>query len=295
MSPQSDGSGLSGRSETNRLAGWAVVIPVKPATVGKSRLDVPGVDRVALARAIALDTIAAVLSASSVAEVIVVAADGTLRDELSGWPRSRGEEPSVIDRAPAAPDSGGSPSLRAGAPAAARTSTRTRDAEMPRTTDDTARVRPGFAGSPVLAVPAAGLPTRARIVVAAETAPAGLNAAIRTGLEAAGAARPRAVLLGDLPALRPADLDAALALARGTDRGFVPDAEGAGTTLLTARADIPLSPAFGRDSAARHRAAGHADLVVAETSTLRRDVDTAAQLHAALALGLGPRTSALLS
>ena len=39
--------------------GWAVIIPVKPTAVGKSRLELPTVDRVTLARAIALDTIAA--------------------------------------------------------------------------------------------------------------------------------------------------------------------------------------------------------------------------------------------
>lgn len=48
-------------------SGWAVVIPVKPGAVGKSRLRLADVDRVTLARAIALDTIAAAASCSEVA------------------------------------------------------------------------------------------------------------------------------------------------------------------------------------------------------------------------------------
>lgn len=59
-------------------AGWAVVIPVKPSVRGKSRLELDGVDRVALARAIALDTIAAVAVCESVARVVVVTDDGGL-------------------------------------------------------------------------------------------------------------------------------------------------------------------------------------------------------------------------
>ncbi|MEL5990906.1 2-phospho-L-lactate guanylyltransferase [Microbacterium phosphatis] len=120
----------------------------------------------------------------------------------------------------------------------------------------------------------------------------GLNGAIAAGLGAAGG--DRAVMLGDLPALHAADLDAALALASAHARSFVPDAEGSGTTLIAARAGETLEPAFGADSAARHAAAGHAPLDVAASSSLRRDVDTAEQLRAAAVLGLGPRTAALL-
>ena len=58
--------------------GWAVIIPVKPTSVGKSRLDLPAVDRVRLARAIALDTIAAAAACGSVAQVYVVTDDGAL-------------------------------------------------------------------------------------------------------------------------------------------------------------------------------------------------------------------------
>lgn len=122
----------------------------------------------------------------------------------------------------------------------------------------------------------------------------GLNPAIAAGLTAVEPARHRAALLGDLPALHPADVDAALELAATHDRAYVPDAEGTGTTLLAALPGVPLEPAFGGGSAARHAGAGFAALDIPATSTLRRDVDTADQLHSAVGLGLGPRTSALL-
>ncbi|WP_345752956.1 2-phospho-L-lactate guanylyltransferase [Microbacterium rhizophilus] len=123
---------------------------------------------------------------------------------------------------------------------------------------------------------------------------AGLNPAITAGLTAARPDRPRAALLGDLPALTAADLDAALDLAAAHERAFVPDAEGTGTTLITASAGAPIEPAFGAASAARHAASGFASLPIPAASTLRRDVDTADQLSVAAHLGLGPRTSALL-
>lgn len=123
---------------------------------------------------------------------------------------------------------------------------------------------------------------------------AGLNPAISAGLAAADERRPRAALLGDLPALHPDDLDAALERAGQHDRAHVPDAEGTGTTLIAARPGVPLEPAFGDGSAARHAESGFAPLDVPATSTLRRDVDTAEQLRAAAHLGLGRRTSILL-
>jgi 2-phospho-L-lactate guanylyltransferase len=58
-------------------ARWTVVVPVRPA--GKTRLALPRVDRAAIARAIALDTIEA---ASVVADVRIVSTDPTL--ELPG-------------------------------------------------------------------------------------------------------------------------------------------------------------------------------------------------------------------
>jgi 2-phospho-L-lactate guanylyltransferase len=54
---------------------WTVIIPVKPAAIGKSRLGLGPV----LARAIALDTVAAVVACSAVERVIVVTADAAFR------------------------------------------------------------------------------------------------------------------------------------------------------------------------------------------------------------------------
>jgi len=123
----------------------------------------------------------------------------------------------------------------------------------------------------------------------------GLNDALRHA--AAGTPGPVAALAADLPALRPADL--AAALGRAADRAgagrrcFVADAGGTGTTLLAAPAGPLLGPRFGAGSAAAHAASGAAALTGAWPS-LRRDVDTAADLRAATALGLGVRTAALL-
>ena len=101
-----------------------------------------------------------------------------------------------------------------------------------------------------------------------------------------------AALSSDLPALRPDELAAALGAAAVTPRAFVPDAQGTGTTLLTA-VDADLEPRFGPGSAEAHLAGG----AVALTGTwpgLIRDVDTEADLRVALRLGTGPRTVALI-
>jgi 2-phospho-L-lactate guanylyltransferase len=121
---------------------------------------------------------------------------------------------------------------------------------------------------------------------------AGLNAALEHG---AGAAVTDAVaaLSSDLPALRPAELGAALAAAAGAPRGFVPDAPGTGTTLLTA-VGTPLRPRFGSGSAQAHRDDGARELT-GEWPGLVRDVDTPADLRAALALGPAPRTARVLA
>ncbi|WP_439590984.1 2-phospho-L-lactate guanylyltransferase [Microbacterium sp.] len=195
-------------------ARWTVVVPVKPADRGKSRLQVPGVDRVSLARAIALDTIAA---AAQVADVVVVTDEGGLVMAAADVPGLR-------------------------------------------------------------FVP--------------EDEPEGLDAAVALGLR--GLTGRRAALLGDLPSLRPDDLAAALALAEAHDRAVVADAEGTGSTLVTAGPDVPWESSFGDGSFDRHVASGCVALRIPDASTLRRDVDTYDQLLAARALGLGPRTAALM-
>ena len=100
-------------------------------------------------------------------------------------------------------------------------------------------------------------------------------------------------LAADLPALRPAELSLALRAAARWEHAFVPDAAGSGTTLYTARPGARFSPRFGPRSAARHRAAGAAELSLPGLASLRRDVDQPPDLSAASDLGVGPRTAAV--
>ncbi|WP_018788125.1 2-phospho-L-lactate guanylyltransferase [Micromonospora sp. CNB394] len=122
----------------------------------------------------------------------------------------------------------------------------------------------------------------------------GLSAAV-----AHAAARfdgPVAVLSGDLPAARPAELAAALAAAAALDTAVLADAPGSGTTLLTARRGRWLRPAYGPDSHRRHVGAGMADLTGRlALPGLRRDVDTVADLREAARLGIGPASTGLLA
>jgi 2-phospho-L-lactate/phosphoenolpyruvate guanylyltransferase len=135
----------------------------------------------------------------------------------------------------------------------------------------------------------------AGVRVVPDTPQAGLNAALRHGAEVLGGdGRGGTVgaLQADLPALRPAELGAALDAAAGR-RAICADRQGTGTTLLLAARGGPLDPSFGPGSAAAHAASGAVVLDGAWPS-LRCDVDTAEDLAAAAALGLGPRSTALL-
>jgi 2-phospho-L-lactate guanylyltransferase len=100
-------------------------------------------------------------------------------------------------------------------------------------------------------------------------------------------------MVGDLPALRAADLLAVLHRAPTAGRGFVRDLDGSGTTLLTAAPGSPLAPLFGPDSAQRHLDSGARELDAA--ASLRCDVDSAADLHRCLQLGVGMLTSQLVA
>lgn len=124
----------------------------------------------------------------------------------------------------------------------------------------------------------------------------GLNPSIRLGIRTAeNDGRALAVMLGDLPALQPAELDGALAAASALPHAVVADHLGTGTTLLTALPGARLEPAFGVDSFARHLRAGHAALELGPDSTVRADVDTRADLERAERLGLGQHTSRALA
>ncbi|WP_448811584.1 2-phospho-L-lactate guanylyltransferase [Agromyces bauzanensis] len=199
---------------------WTVVIPVKAPATGKSRLlpAVTDAARAALARAFALDTIAAAQAARSVARVIVV-----------------GDDPDLAD------------------------------------------------GAEFLAEPGADGGAGER----------GLLPAIRHGIAHARAEAPVAVavLLGDLPALTPDELDAALDAAVRHPLAFVRDADGTGTTLATAAPGVAFDPQFGSGSAARHAAAGFAELAASDAPGLTRDVDTVDGLETVLHHGVGDHTA----
>jgi 2-phospho-L-lactate/phosphoenolpyruvate guanylyltransferase len=202
---------------------WTLVVPVKPAAVGKSRLAPFARDRRSeLARAMALDTVSAAVACDRVAEVLVVT-----RDRESG--EALAETGAIV-----IPDE----------------------------------------------------PER------------GLNAALGYGATAAWERRPGcriAAMLADLPALRPDELVAVLDAALAYPSSFVPDADEAGTTVYCATLPSAFDPRFGPASRTEHRRAGAVELALPNIATVRRDVDTEADLRAALRLGVGPRTQAALA
>jgi 2-phospho-L-lactate/phosphoenolpyruvate guanylyltransferase len=135
-------------------------------------------------------------------------------------------------------------------------------------------------------------------LVLPDAAAAGLNEALSFGAAQALARWPGrgvAALAADLPALQPAELAAALTAAAAAGRSFVPDAAGSGTTLYAAPPGTSFEPLFGRNSRARHRAAGLAELDLPGLRGLRQDVDTPAELRAAAEIGVGARTAAVLA
>lgn len=143
----------------------------------------------------------------------------------------------------------------------------------------------------------------ARVVVIGDRAGAGitlvqsrpgLNAALRDGAAYAGTRWPHdgvAALVGDLPAVRPEELSAALDAAADHPAAFVADRPGTGTTLLTARPGTTLDPRFGEGSAARHAAVA---TPLRAGPGLRHDVDTGDDLAAAALVGLGVHTMTVL-
>jgi 2-phospho-L-lactate/phosphoenolpyruvate guanylyltransferase len=134
-------------------------------------------------------------------------------------------------------------------------------------------------------------------VVLADVPGAGLNEALGYG---AGYARQRwpsrgvCAVAGDLPAMRPAELAAALRAATELGEAFVPDADGTGTALYAATPGSAFRPRFGPASRRRHLDGGAAEIASGNLTGLRRDVDTVDDLRAATAIGLGPRTRAEL-
>ena len=97
------------------------------------------------------------------------------------------------------------------------------------------------------------------------------------------------VLQGDLPALQPQELAQAIAAGRAHRRSFVADRQGSGTVALLAFG-AALNPAFGAESAQRHRRSGAVELTGAWPG-LRCDIDTPDDLQAARRLGVGATTA----
>lgn len=122
-----------------------------------------------------------------------------------------------------------------------------------------------------------------------------LDDALRRGLDvAASSGLGLAVVPGDLPCLRPDDVEAVLAAAAGVRGAFVPDLEGRGTTFVVHAASQPAITRYGAGSAARHRDLGLLALDDAPAQA-RQDVDTLDDLRAAAALGLGAESRAVIA
>jgi len=123
-----------------------------------------------------------------------------------------------------------------------------------------------------------------------------LNRAVQSGRQWATIHAPDApfvVVPGDLAALTTEVLDVTLDLLATAERAFVPDASGAGTTLLAAARPGLVAPAYGPHSAVRHTDTGCRPMPHVDHRA-RRDVDTATDLAEARRLGVGPHTTAAL-
>lgn len=93
----------------------------------------------------------------------------------------------------------------------------------------------------------------------------------------------------DLPSLHTPDLDQALLTSgEAASAAFVADQDGLGTTLYTASYEN-FAPRFGPGSRQAHLDAGARE-VQGDLASLRRDVDDAVGLAAAIELGLGAHT-----
>ncbi len=120
-----------------------------------------------------------------------------------------------------------------------------------------------------------------------------LNNAIAVTAAAIRAETPNiGVLQGDLPALRSVELGEAIAEARVHPRSFVGDRHRTGTSALFAFGS-ELDPLFGAESARRHFDSGAVELTGAWPG-LRCDIDTPDDLAAALELGVGAATRAVI-
>jgi 2-phospho-L-lactate guanylyltransferase len=117
-------------------------------------------------------------------------------------------------------------------------------------------------------------------VVADHTPPRGMNAAVLTGCDTAHAdgADAALVLTGDLPLIRPADIDTIVAHAP-RERGvvLVPSRDGTGTNAMLLSGPRVLAPQLGPGSLALHIAQAHereVPVMRCELPTVALDIDT---------------------
>ena len=118
----------------------------------------------------------------------------------------------------------------------------------------------------------------------------GLNAAIQVGAETAK--HSPLVVPGDLVTLNSQDFSTFLTSISECARGFTPDIQNIGTTILFADNAANLKPEYGVNSAAAHRASGACECFAADS--LRIDIDNNVSLidHRNV---LGKHTTRLLS
>jgi 2-phospho-L-lactate guanylyltransferase len=244
---------------------WTVLLPVKVLARAKSRLAVLAGDRRGeLALALASDTVTAVLACPEVARVVVVTSDPEAGPLLAAL------------GAIVVPDEPADRSASLGNASLGNTGFEDTGPE------NTGALR-GASGAGVLGD--LGVQDL-------------LNAALRHGAAVAARRWPGtglAALTADLPAVRPAELAAALRAAGAAPglAAFVPDAACVGTTLYAVPPGGEFRPLFGGASRARHAAAGAIELDLGAFTGLRRDVDTPDDLREALSLGTGPFTRAV--
>ena len=137
------------------------------------------------------------------------------------------------------------------------------------------------------------------VEVISESGHVGINSALTRGALRLHAQGFTSILacVGDLPALRPESVARVIDASRSHPRSFVADASGVGTTMLVAH-DVDLAPQFQGRSAAAHHASGAmglgAEAIGSPVADARCDVDTEADLAAAIGLGVGLATSALI-
>jgi 2-phospho-L-lactate/phosphoenolpyruvate guanylyltransferase len=137
------------------------------------------------------------------------------------------------------------------------------------------------------------------VAVIGESGHVGINSALRRGASALRSQGFTTVVasVGDLPALKPESVVRILDASRPYPRSFIADASGIGTTILVAHG-VELAPQFQGRSAAAHHASGAVSLsagaIGSPVADARRDVDTEADLAAAIGLGVGPATRALV-